>query len=60
MGTGPFDEYGNRGGLGRTPDIRPRQAIEEVAETVGETAALKKIVGGLRARHPEVARDLGW
>jgi len=60
MGTGPFDEYGNRVGVGRTPGIAPRKAIEEVAKTVGESAALKKIVGGLRARHPEVARDLGW
>lgn len=60
MGSGPFDEYGNRGGVGRTPGIGPREAIEEVAETVGESAALRKIVGGLRARHPEVAHDLGW
>jgi hypothetical protein len=60
MGTGPFDPYGNRGGVGAGPRLAPRAAIEEVAETVGETAALKKIVGGLRAKHPEVARDLGW
>jgi hypothetical protein len=60
MGTGPFDAYGNRGGVGSTPGIGTRKAIEEVAQTVGETAALKKIVGGLRAKHPEVARDLGW
>ena len=60
MGTGPFDAYGNRHGTGTEPRLGPRKAIEEVAETVGETAALKKIVGGLRARHPEVARDLGW
>lgn len=60
MGTGPFDEYGNRHGVGSTPGIATRQAIEEVAETVGEAAALRKIVGGLRAKHPEVARELGW
>lgn len=59
FGTGPFDQYGNRQGPAR-PQVAPREAIEEVAEHVGESAALKKIVGGLRARHPEVARDLGW
>jgi len=59
MGTGLFDEYGNRR-VGGTAGIGPRKAIEDVAETVGETAALRKIVGGLRAKHPEVARDLGW
>jgi hypothetical protein len=60
MGTGPFDEYGNRRGTGKTSGVGPREAIEEVAETVGEAKALKKIVSGLRAKHPEVARDLGW
>jgi len=60
MGTGPFDEYGNRRGISASPGLGPRKAIEEAAETVGETAALKKIVSGLRAKHPEVARDLGW
>lgn len=60
MGTGPFDEYGNRRGASSSDGSRPREAIEKVAATVGETAALKKIVGGLRAKHPEVARDLGW
>ena len=59
FGTGPFDPYGNRQDASR-PQVAPREAIEEVAEHVGESAALKKIVGGLRARHPEVARDLGW
>jgi hypothetical protein len=60
MGAGPFDEYGNRRGASATPGVGPRQAIEEVAESVGEVDALKKIVGGLRAKHPGVARDLGW
>lgn len=60
MGTGPFDEYGNRRGADRADDLDARTAIEEVAAAVGETDALKKIVGGLRARHPEVARELGW
>ena len=60
MGTGPFDEYGNRRGAPANSHLGPRQAIEEVAESVGEADALKKIVGGLRVRHPEVARDLGW
>jgi hypothetical protein len=59
FGTGAFDAYGNRQDVAR-PRTGPREAIEDVAEHVGETAALKKIVGGLRARHPEVARDLGW
>jgi hypothetical protein len=59
FGTGAFDPYGNRQDAAR-PRTAPREAIEEVAEHVGETAALKKIIGGLRARHPEVARDLGW
>lgn len=59
FGTGAFDSYGNRKGIVR-PRTFPRDAIEEVAEHVGETDALKKIVGGLRARHPEVARELGW
>jgi hypothetical protein len=59
FGTGPFDPYGNRQG-GVRAHVAPREAIEEVAKHVGETAALNKIVGGLRARHPEVARDLGW
>lgn len=60
MGTGPFDEYGNRRGTSAAPRVGPRKAIEEVAEAVGEASALKKIVGGLRSKHPEVARDLGW
>jgi hypothetical protein len=60
MGTGAFDPYGNRNGTSNGPRPGPREAIEEVAKDVGETTALKKIVGGLRARHPEVARDLGW
>lgn len=60
MGTGPFDAYGNRNGASNAPRSGAREAIEEVAKDVGEAAALKKIVGGLRARHPEVARDLGW
>lgn len=60
MGTGIFDEYGNRRRPSIAPHLPPRQAIEEVAESVGEVKALQKIVGGLRARHPEVARDLGW
>jgi hypothetical protein len=60
MGTGPFDEYGNRKGTGGTKGVRPRKVIEEVARDVGEEAALKKIVNGLRVKHPEVARDLGW
>jgi len=60
MGTGPFDPYGNRIGAAVRTNGTPRKAIEEVAEHVGETDALKKIVGGLRARHPEVAHDLGW
>jgi hypothetical protein len=60
IGTGPFDPYGNRKGVAARTELAPREAIEEVAEHVGEAAALKKIVGGLRARHPEVARDLGW
>lgn len=59
FGTGAFDPYGNRQDIAR-PRTAPREAIEEVAEHVGEKAALKKIVGGLRARHPEVARELGW
>ena len=59
MGTGPFDEYGNRRG-GTKDRVGPRRAIEEVAAAVGEEKALKKIVGGLRAKHPEVAHDLGW
>jgi len=59
FGTGAFDPYGNRRDVAR-PRTAPREAMEEVAEHVGEMAALKKIVGGLRARHPEVARDLGW
>lgn len=59
FGTGAFDPYGNRQDVAR-PHTAPREAIEEVAEHVGETVALKKIIGGLRARHPEVARDLGW
>ncbi len=59
FGTGAFDPYGNRQDVAR-PHRAAREVIEEVAEYVGETAALKKIVGGLRARHPEVARDLGW
>lgn len=59
FGTGVFDPYGNRQDVAR-PHTAPREAIEEVAEHVGETVALKKIIGGLRARHPEVARDLGW
>lgn len=59
MGTGPFDEYGNRRERG-SPHVEPRTAIEEVASVVGEVEALKKIVGGLQARHPEVARELGW
>jgi hypothetical protein len=60
MGTGPFDEYGNRRDASGKPLIGPRKAIEEVAATVGETTALKKIVGGLRAKHPGMARELGW
>ena len=60
MGTGPFNEYGSRRGTSATAHPGPRQAIEEVAESVGEVDALKKIVGGLRVRHPEVAHDLGW
>jgi hypothetical protein len=60
MRTGPFDEYGNRKGASAAPRVGARQAIEEVAEVVGESAALKKIVAGLRAKHPEVARELGW
>lgn len=59
FGTGAFDPYGNRQDVAR-PHTAPREAIEEVAEHVGETVALKKIISGLRARHPEVARDLGW
>lgn len=60
MGTGPFDSYGNRQRGATRTHLVPRKAIEEVAEDVDETAALKKIVGGLRARHPGVAHDLGW
>lgn len=60
FGTGPFDPYGNRQDRPMATRKAPREAIEEVADRVGETAALKKIVGGLRARHPEVARELGW
>lgn len=59
FGTGAFDSYGNRQDVAR-PHAAPREAIEEVAEHVGEKPALKKIIGGLRARYPEVARDLGW
>jgi anti-sigma regulatory factor (Ser/Thr protein kinase) len=59
FGTGAFDPYGNRQDVARRRTA-PREAIEEVAEHVGEAAALKKIIGGLRAQHPEVARDLGW
>lgn len=59
FGTGAFDPYGNRQDAAR-PHTAPCEAIEEVAEHVGETVALKKIIGGLRARHPELARDLGW
>jgi hypothetical protein len=60
MGTGPFDDYGNRRGKGGAGSVGPRKALEEVAGLVGEEAALKKIVNGLRVKHPEVARDLGW
>lgn len=60
MGTGPFDEYGNRRGKGGPGGVGPRKAIEEAAALVGEQAALMKIVNGLRVKHPEVARDLGW
>lgn len=59
FGTGPFDPYGNRQGVPQT-HAAPRDAIEEAAEYVGEAAALKKIISGLRAQHPEVAHDLGW
>ena len=59
FGTGPFDRYGKRQEVARTRSA-PRKAIEEVAEHVGETVALKKIVDGLRAKYPEVARELGW
>ncbi len=59
FGTGTFDPYGNRQDVARLRTA-PREAIEEVAEHVGETVALQKIIGGLQARHPEVARDLGW
>jgi hypothetical protein len=40
--------------------VRPRRAIEEAATTVGEAAALGRIVEALQERHPEVARELGW
>lgn len=59
FGIGAFDPYGNRLDGSRSRSA-PREAIEDVAEQVGETVALKKIIGGLRARHPEVAHELGW
>jgi hypothetical protein len=37
-----------------------RRAIEEAAETVGERRALRRIVGVLKVRDPDVAHDLGW
>lgn len=47
------DEYGT--GL-----PTPRAAIEHAAITVGETAALDKIVQALKDQRPEIAHDLGW
>lgn len=38
----------------------PRAAIEHAASTVGEVAALERIIEALKNQKPEVAHDLGW
>jgi len=62
-GTGPGRGSRWDGESGRPPPatrVRSRRALEEAAGATGETKALARIVGALRKRHPEVARDLGW
>lgn len=54
---------GPGGGKGPKPagaQGRARRAMEEAAELSGESKALARIVETLKAKHPEVARDLGW
>lgn len=43
-----------------TESSKPRVAIEHAALTVGETAALEKIIEALKNQKPKVAHDLGW
>lgn len=49
-----------RRGTSAAAGSRPRRAMEEAADIVGEAAALARIVDALIEQNPEVASDLGW